>query len=167
MRSAFLAVLFVFFACAANAASSVITPSFSDIAVTYTKEERLVLTGKTNLPDGTVISSLILQTEPVRKGLYADAPLDYPESFDVTVKGGTFASWFPTVYEKGITAGKYTLQIGTPPGQDALLGPQNAWLSGPDVKRESNGLKTLAWEISVSVPDLPGHGKQAAPAEKW
>jgi|GEM_PF-4819763 len=141
-----------------------ITPSFSDVGVTYTQEGRLVLTGKTTLPDGTKLSALLLQLTPERKGLFGDAPLDYPASMDVVVKDGRFASWFPGVYKNGLRAGRYGLQIGVLPNQDRVLGIKNAALEGPGVVREPDGSKSFAWEKVVVLPDITAQRTQMLPA---
>ena len=149
----------------AMAAPPAITPAFSDIDIAYTKKGKLVMQGKTTLPDGTKISSLILQIVP-RKGLYMDTPMN-EEEWDVVVQNGAFTSWFPDVYEKGLAGGKYIIQIGVLPNQQDLLGPQNAWLTGPDVTTDRNGHKSFVWESTMVVPDLPGHKKERPPTTKW
>lgn len=138
-----LAALLLLTGCGSDNPS--ISASFSDVDIRITQDERLVLTGKTTLPDGTKISSLILQTVPERKGLYTDAPLK-PDAWDVVVQGGAFESWFPTAYEKGLKQGLYILQIGILPNQVELLGPDNSWVDGSG-----------AVENEVDLPEIAAH----------
>jgi hypothetical protein len=86
-----------------------------------------------------------------------DTPLDGPPGTDVIVHDGRFESWFPSAYDKGLNAGKYILQIGILPDQAELLGPGNAWLSGPGVTTEPNGQKSYQQEGEIDLPSLPAH----------
>ncbi|ADU63421.1 MAG: hypothetical protein KUA35_10295 [Pseudodesulfovibrio sp.] len=135
-----------------------ITPSFSDVRLRIADDKRLMLSGQTNLPDGTRLCSSIVQTIPERKVLYLDTAMD-PAKWDVIVTDGRFQSWFPSAYEKGLVAGIYILQIGVLPRQNSVLGPNNAWLSGPGVAVAANGNKTFTTEVEVDLPALPAHGE--------
>jgi hypothetical protein len=155
----FFICLFTYLLLMATPASAAapIVPFFANVELRLKSDEKLTLSGKTTLPDGTKISALILQANP-RKGLYTDAPINYPEEFDVVVQGGGFTSWFPTAYEKGLPAGRYILQIAVLPNQEELLGPKNSSLTGPAVTEDGTG-KCYVWETTVDAPELKGHKK--------
>jgi hypothetical protein len=155
----FVTLLILLTVTACGGSDRTITPSFSEVKIKITEEGKIILSGKSSLPDGTKLSSMILSL-PSRKGLFIDAPLDYPESMDVVVSAGTFQSWFPTAYEKGVKAGKYILQIGVLPDQEDILGPKNSWLKGPEVVTETNGHHTYAPESELALPDIPAHTDQ-------
>lgn len=141
-----------------------ITPSFTDVGVAYTQDGRLILTGKTTLPDGAKLSAMLLQLKPERKGLYMDVPMDYPTSVAVVVKDGRFTSWFPSATKNGLKAGTYGLQIVVAPNQDRVLGVKNAGLAGPGVVRESDGSKSYVWETTVNLPDIAVQATPAPPS---
>ena len=155
MQRTFVLILaFLLLMATPAAAASPIIPLFTDVSLTLKSDGKLVLSGKTTLPDGTQISSLILQPNP-RKGLFTDASFD-PESWSVVVQAGRFESWFPAAYEKGLPTGRYILQIAVLPNQEELLGPKNNRLAGPAVTEDGTG-KCYVWEIPVDVPELPEH----------
>ncbi|AMK09635.1 hypothetical protein [Pseudodesulfovibrio indicus] len=134
-----------------------IHPQFSTAKLNIAWNGRLVLEVETNLPDGTKVNTWIGTPPPDSRPLYTDASVD-PRQWDVVVRGGHFRSWFPSIYEKGIKAGQYVVTFGVLPDQEAVLGPKNKRLTGPNVEVLENGQRLYSDAAAIELPDLPSHG---------
>lgn len=149
------------------AGAAEITPQYDNVTINVNKEEKIVFSAETNLPDGTNVDIRLYQVSP-RMELYPAAPMSYPNGLDTMTANGSLSGWFLDAYRKGINAGSYEVCLNIPGYQPHhALGKDNALLGGTGVKTV-NGLKThtACFPFSLERALFP-HDENSAPAKAW
>lgn len=138
-----LGILFTLAICLAIRVGSAdaLSPQYENPVTTLNKEEKVVFTAKTNLPEGTNVDVRLYQVSP-RMELYPAAPMSYPSELYTLVKKGKLSGWFVDVYHKGLNAGSYEVCLNISGYQPhSALGKDNTLLDGAGV-RTMNKTKT-------------------------